>query len=448
MNVKDGLILLLGNSDASTNYPANIYKFRQDSTFLYYAGINDPDMALVLDTQTGEQILFGNDVDIDDIIWMGPQPSIKEKGEKVGITTTKPFNELINTIKNAKSKGRQVHYIPPYRNHNKILLSALLEIPIPKLKENASLELIKAIVDQRIVKEECEIQEIDKACNIGYTMHYIGMQMAKPGVREQEIVGVMEGIALADGAMTSFPIICSQNGETLHNHMHHQILTEGRLLLIDAGAETNMNYCSDFTRTLPCSGKFTQQQKDIYNIVATANNYAVEASRPGITYKEVHLGSCKILAQGLINLGLMKGNVEEAVAAGAHALFQPHGLGHNMGLDVHDMEDLGQIYVGYDDVTRPSTQFGLASLRMGKELKPGYVLTVEPGCYFIPALIEKWKNEGINKEFINFDKLKEYYNFGGIRLEDDILITKDGCRFLGSKRLPITPEEVEAAMQS
>ena len=315
---------------ASTNYPANIYKFRQDSTFLYYAGINDPDMALVLDTQTGEQILFGNDVDIDDIIWMGPQPSIKEKGEKVGITTTKPFNELINTIKNAKSKGRQVHYIPPYRNHNKILLSALLEIPIPKLKENASLELIKAIVDQRIVKEECEIQEIDKACNIGYTMHYIGMQMAKPGVREQEIVGVMEGIALADGAMTSFPIICSQNGETLHNHMHHQILTEGRLLLIDAGAETNMNYCSDFTRTLPCSGKFTQQQKDIYNIVATANNYAVVASRPGITYNAVHLGSCKLLAQGLINLGLMKGNVEEAVAAGSHALFQPHGLGHNI----------------------------------------------------------------------------------------------------------------------
>ena len=248
-------------------------------------------------------------------------------------------------------------------------MSALLEIPIPKLKENASLELIKAIVDQRIVKEECEIQEIDKACNIGYTMHYIGMQMAKPGVREQEIVGVMEGIALADGAMTSFPIICSQNGETLHNHMHHQILTEGRLLLIDAGAETNMNYCSDFTRTLPCSGKFTQQQKDIYNIVATANNYAVEASHPGITYKEVHLGACKILAQGLINLGIMKGNVDEAVAAGAHALFQPHGLGHNMGLDVHDMEDLGQIYVGYDDVTRPSTQFRSEERRVGKECR-------------------------------------------------------------------------------
>ena len=256
----------------------------------------------------------------------------------------------------------------------------------------------------------------------------------------------MEGIAHSKGAMTSFPTILSQNGETLHNHSHHQILTEGRLIVIDAGAENKMNYCSDFTRTIPSSGKFTQQQKDIYNIVAAANNKAQAIARPGLTYKEVHLDACRVLAAGLKDLGLMKGDVEEAVAAGAHALFMPHGLGHNMGLDVHDMEDLGQIYVGYDDEVRPSTQFGLASLRMGRRLQVGHVLTVEPGCYFIPALIDQWKAEGTNKEFINFDALDAYRTFGGIRLEDDIVITENGCKMLGSKRLPITPEEVEKEM--
>jgi Xaa-Pro aminopeptidase len=273
------------------------------------------------------------------------------------------------------------------------------------------------------------------------------MKIAKLGMVEQEIAGVMEGIAHSKGAMTSFPTILSQNGETLHNHSHHQILTDGRLIVIDAGAENNMNYCSDFTRTIPSSGKFTQQQKDIYNIVAAANNKAQAIARPGLTYKEVHLDACRVLAAGLKEVGLMKGDVDEAVAAGAHALFMPHGLGHNMGLDVHDMEDLGQIYVGYDDQIRPSTQFGLASLRMGRELKVGHVLTVEPGCYFIPALIDQWEAEGTNKDFINFDALKGYRTFGGIRLEDDIVVTETGCRMLGSKRLPITPEEVEAQMQ-
>ncbi len=444
--IDKGIILLPGNSEASTNYPANTYKFRQDSSFLYYFGLNEPDLAAVIDAESGEQILFGNNVDIDDIIWMGPQPSISEKGEKTGIGKTEPLSGLEKHIKAALAAGRKVHFLPPYRNHNKIMLNSLLNIPVSELKANASLELIKAVVDMRIVKDKYELAEIEKACNIGYAMHYTAMKMAKPGMVEQEVVGVMEGIAASQGAMTSFPIILSQNGETLHNHSHHQILTDGRLIVIDAGAETNMNYSSDFTRTLPSGGKFTGRQKDIYNIVAAANNLSIGMARPGITYTDVHLASCRVLAKGLIELGLMKGDVDEAVAAGAHALFMPHGLGHNMGLDVHDMEDLGQIYVGYDDTYRPSSQFGLASLRMGKMLHPGYVLTVEPGCYFIPALIEKWKTEGINTAFINFDKLKDYYNFGGIRLEDDIVITNNGCKLLGAKRLPITPEEVEAEM--
>lgn len=445
--IDNGIILLLGNSEASSNYPANTYKFRQDSSFLYFFGLNEPDLAAILDPQSGDQILFGNNVDMDDIIWMGPQPTIAEKGEKVGISHTEPFGKLGEFLQNAQKEGRKVHFLPPYRNHNKILLHSLLGLPVASLKENASLELIKAVVDLRIIKEPCELEEIHKACDIGYAMHFTAMKLAKLGMVEQELAGVMEGIAHSQGAMTSFPTILSQNGETLHNHSHHQILTEGRLIVIDAGAENNMNYCSDFTRTIPSSGKFTQQQKEIYNIVAAANNKAQSIARPGLTYKEVHLEACKVLAAGLTELGLMKGNVEEAVAAGAHALFMPHGLGHNMGLDVHDMEDLGQIYVGYDDEVRPSTQFGLASLRMGKRLCPGHVITVEPGCYFIPALIDQWETEGTCKEFINFDALKGYRTFGGIRLEDDIVITDNGCRMLGSKRLPIIPEDVEREMQ-
>ncbi len=444
--VDKGIILLLGNSEASCNYPSNTYKFRQDSSFLYFFGLNEPDMAAVLDVESGEQILFGNDVDIDDIIWMGPQESVKEKAASVGIEKSAPMAQLNEYIGNAKKQGRKVHFLPPYRNYNKILLNSLLDIPIAALKAEASVELIKAVVDLRIIKDKYELEEIEKACNIGYAMHLTAMKMAKLGMVEQQLYGIMEGIAYSQGAMTSFPTILSQNGETLHNHKHHQILTEGRMVVIDSGAETNMNYCSDFTRTFPSSGKFTQQQKEIYQIVAAANNLAIDLARPGVSYKEVHLAACRIIAQGLNNLGILKGDVDEAVAAGAHALFMPHGLGHNMGLDVHDMEDLGENYVGYDDTIQRSTQFGLASLRMGRMLKPGHVLTVEPGIYFIPALIDKWQAEGINKEFVNFDALKDYRTFGGIRLEDDIVITENGCRLLGAKRLPITVEDVEREM--
>ena len=444
--VGKGVILLLGNSEASCNYPSNTYKFRQDSSFLYFFGLNEPDMAALLDVESGEQVLFGNDVDIDDIIWMGPQESVKEKASTIGIEKSEPMAALKGYVEKVVKVGRKVHFLPPYRNYNKILLNSLLDIPIANLKAEASVELIKAVVDLRIIKDKYELEEIEKACNIGYAMHLTAMKMAKLGMVEQQLYGIMEGIAYSQGAMTSFPTILSQNGETLHNHKHHQILTDGRMVVIDSGAETNMNYCSDFTRTFPSSGKFTQQQKEIYQIVSAANNLAIDLARPGMTYKEVHLAACRLIAQGLNNLGLMKGDVDEAVASGAHALFMPHGLGHNMGLDVHDMEDLGENYVGYDDTIQRSTQFGLASLRMGRMLQPGHVLTVEPGIYFIPALIDKWKAEGINKDFVNFEALDAYRTFGGIRLEDDIVITGNGCRLLGAKRLPITVEDVEREM--
>lgn len=444
--IDKGILLFLGNSDASVNYPGNQYRFRQDSNFNYFFGLTDPDLAAIIDLESGEEIIFGNDVDIDDIIWMGPQPLISEKAQKVGVTKTYPLAHLDEFVGKAASQGRKVHFLPPYRYHNMIQLHRLLGIPFDQMKSSASVEFIKGVVSLRLIKEECEVAEIEKACNIGYKMHYTAMKTMKLGMVEQELVGIMEGISISEGLMPSFPIILSQNGETLHNHSHHQILTEGRLLVIDAGAETNTNYTSDFTRTLPSSGKFTQQQKEIYNIVSAANNLAVDMARPGITYSSVHQAASRVMAQGLVSLGLLKGDVDEIVAAGAHSLFMPHGLGHNMGMDVHDMEDLGENYVGYDDTYKRSTQFGLGSLRMGKMLEKGHVVTVEPGIYFIPALIEQWKREGTNAQFINFGALEQYYTFGGIRLEDDILITDNGSRLLGDKRLPITVEDVEREM--
>lgn len=441
-----GVLLFLGTDEAAVNYPGNAYRYRQDSTFNYFFGLTDPCLAATIDTETGETVIFGNDVDIDDIIWMGPQLLLKDKAAMAGVSKTMPFSELDNYISSLRAKGATIHYLPPYRYKNMILLNKMLGIGFDNLKQNASESFIKAVVKLRLIKEQCEIDEIDKACNIGYAMHYTAMKMAKLGMIEQELVGVMEGIAISEGLMPSFPIILSQNGETLHNHSHHQVLTEGRLIVIDAGAESNSNYCSDFTRTLPSSGKFTTKQKEIYDIVAAANNLVIDIARPGITYQEVHQIMSRLMAQGLVNLGILKGDVDEIVVAGAHSLFMPHGLGHNMGMDVHDMEDLGENYVGYDEKTKRATQFGLGSLRMGKRLEVGHVITDEPGIYFIPALIEKWKEEKINTQYINFPLLETYYDFGGIRLEDDILITEKGCRLLGSKRLPISTEEVEREM--
>ena len=445
--VKSGLVLILGNGEAPANYTDNTYKFRQDSSFLYFFGLNQPGFAGVIDIDSGDEYIFGNDVDMDDIIWMGPQPSVKDMAARVGVSKTAPFARLADCMKTAISQGRRIHFLPPYRFRNMLLLEELLGIRPALVKNYASLELIKAVVDLRSVKEPCEIEEITKACNIGYEMHTAAMRNCKPGVKEQYIAGLIEGIAASYGSMVSFPVILSQNGETLHNHDHSQILQEGRMMLTDAGAEEVSHYCSDFTRTVPVGGKFLTRQKEVYNIVLAANNKAIEIAKPGVTYQYVHLEVCKVLAQGLKDLGLMKGDVNEAVAAGAHALFMPHGLGHMMGLDVHDMEDLGQIYVGYDDETRPIDQFGTSSLRMGRRLQEGFVITDEPGCYFIPALIDQWRAQGMHKEFLNYDKIETFKDFGGIRLEDDILIIPGGSRFLGDNRTPITVEEVEEIMR-
>ncbi len=437
-----GLVLFPGNVDSPMNYLDNTFHFRQDSSFLYFFGLDFQGLAGIIDFDSGEEFLFGNDVDIADIIWMGPQVPLKENAAKVGIENTAPYSKLFEFISDAIKKERKVHFLPPYRGENKITLEKLLGISVQKIKESASLQLIKAVISLRSIKQAEEIAEIEKACATGYQMHVTAMRMAKPGVWEQKIAGTIEGIALAGGGMTSFPIILSQNGETLHNHDHSKILKEGNLMLTDAGAESLLHYASDFTRTVPVGGKFTSKQREIYEIVLAANNTATALTKPGVTYLSVHLAVAEVIASGLKELGLMKGDVKEAVQNGAHAMFFPHGLGHMMGLDVHDMEDLGQIYVGYDDEIRPVDQFGTAYLRLGRKLQPGFIITNEPGIYFIPALIHKWKEEKINNDFINFKKVKEYIDFGGIRLEDDILVTETGSRIIG-ERVPINPDEIE-----
>jgi len=446
--MSSGIILILGNNEAPANYPDNTYKFRQDSSFLYFFGHAHPGYAGIIDIDAGEEYFFGDNVTMDDIIWMGPQPSVKELAARVGVEKSFPFSQLRTMVGKAISQRRKIHFLPPYRYDNMLLLEELTGVRASMTRQHASVELIKAVVSLRSVKEACEIAEIDKACNIGYEMHTAAMRLCKPGVSEQYIAGVLDGIASSYGNMVSFATILTQNGQTLHNHDHSHILEAGRLMLTDAGAESTTNYCSDHTRTIPVGGKFTSRQRDVYSVVLACHDRALELARPGVTYQSVHLDVCKVLAQGLKDLGIMKGDVEEAVAAGAHALFMPHGLGHMMGIDVHDMEDLGQNYVGYDDEVRPSQQFGLASLRMGRRLEEGFVITDEPGCYFIPALIDKWRAEHLHTDFLNYDVIETFKDFGGIRLEDDILITPDGSRFTGEKRIPITLEEVEQFMNA
>lgn len=441
-----GIGLILGNVDSPMNYADNTFHFRQDSSFLYFFGLDFQGLAGVIDFDSGQDYIFGNDVDIADIIWMGPQVPLRENAAKAGVENTAPFAALNDFIAGAVKQGRRIHFLPPYRAENKLLLERLLGISSFRIRDYASPGFIQAVIGLRSIKEKAEIEEIKKACATGYEMHVTAMKMAQPGVWEQKIAGTMEGIALAGGGMTSFPIILSQHGETLHNHNHSGILQTGKLMLADAGAESLLHYASDFTRTVPVGGKFTQKQREIYEIVLAANNKATELARPGATYLSVHLAAAEVIASGLKALGLMKGDVKEAVKNGAHAMFFPHGLGHMMGLDVHDMEDLGQIYVGYDDEIRPVDQFGTAYLRLGRKLQPGFVITNEPGIYFIPALIEKWKKEKINTEFINFEKVENYLDFGGIRLEDDLLITETGCEIIG-ERVPVNPDEVEELVQ-
>ncbi|HPD64727.1 MAG TPA: aminopeptidase P family protein [Bacteroidia bacterium] len=441
-NVEKGIILILGNEESPMNYPANGYHFRQDSNFLYFFGLDHPGYAGVIDLDEGKDYIFGNDVDIDDIIWMGYQPGVSEQALKVGIEHTDNLAGLEKLIKKAVYEGRKIHYTPPYRTDNILKLEDLLGIHHSQIRKNFSLELVKAIVNLRSVKEDVEIAEIEKALDTAYNMHTTAIKMCNAGVMEREIAGRIEGIALSAGGPVSFPVILTINGQTLHNHYHGNILQEGRMVVIDAGCETELHYASDITRTVPVNSQFNQRQKEIYQAVLDAQMTAIRHVKPGIYNKELHLIASRSLAQSLKSIGLMKGDVDEAVAQGAHALFFPHGLGHMMGLDVHDMEDLGQIYVGYDETIQPATQFGLAFLRLARELKPGFVFTIEPGCYFIPALIDQWKAENKFSEFLNYQLIETYKDFGGIRIEDDILVTEDGYRVLG-KPIPKTIEEIE-----
>ncbi len=441
--VKSGIAVFLGNHEAPMNYPDNTYNFRQDSDFLYFFGLSIADIAAVIDFDAHQSIIFGNDFTIDDIIWMGDQPTIASLAEKVGVTETRPFAQLAEFIQQAQAQGRKVHFTPQYRGDNQILMANLTGVDVNHIREAASLDLIMGIVNLRSAKEQCEIDEMDKACEIGVKMHTAVMRRCVEGESERELAGLAEGIALSYGNGISFPVILSQHGETLHNHLHNGILKAGNMLLMDAGAEGLMNYCSDYTRTLPVNGKFTQKQQEIYEIVLKANLDAIDAAHPGMYNKELHRLSCEVIAQGLKDLGLMKGDVKEAVELGAHALFMVHGLGHQIGLDVHDMEGLGQIYVGYDETVRPSNIFGWASLRMARELKPGFVVSIEPGIYFIPHLIDIWKKENKFADFINYDVVEKYRDFGGIRIEDDLLITENGHRVLGP-HLPKGVDELAA----
>ena len=453
---KRGIAVFPGNVDAAQNYRGNDYKFRQDSSFLYYWGVDEPCFAAVLDLDSGQECLYGNDVDIDDIIWMGPQPSVASKGEAVGCGRTMPLAEFDKAVSSAVSAGRPVHFLPPARYYNQMKLAELTGIPAAEVRRvapmeadggrHASEELVKSVVAMRLIKEQCEIEEIDKACEIGCLMHTEARRGCKPGVLEQEIVGRMEGVTLSKGWGVSFATILSQNGETLHNHSHNQIITPGRLLVVDAGAESNTHYASDFTRTYPCSGKFTTKQREIYDIVEQANSLAFSLTRSGTSYWDVHCATVRYMLEQLKALDFVRGDVDEMVSCGISGLFMPHGLGHNMGLDVHDMEDLGENYVGYGDERKRSPLLGMGNLRMARDLKPGHVISDEPGIYFIPALIEQWKREGTDKGFVNYAKLEDYYDFGGIRLEDDVLVTNDGARRLGPWRLPIKSSEIEEVM--
>ncbi len=448
--VNDGIIIIFGNNESPCNYPSNgYYPFRQDSSFLYYFGLNRDGLVGVIDIDNNSETVFGNDIDIEDIVWYGSVDSVHDLAAQVGVEHTAPMRALKNTCNEALRQKRRIHFLPPYRHDIKIQIFDLLGIHPVQQKEAASMELIKAVVSMRSVKEQQEIEELERAAEIGYLMHTTAMRLTRPGVTEKFVGGQVDGIAHSYGAMTSFPTIYSQHGEIMHGNPSMSVLQAGRLALCDAGAETINNYCSDNTRTMPVSGTFTQRQLEIYSIVEACHDHVLEVAKPGVKYFDVHLAVCRLMTERLKELGLMKGDTDEAVAAGAHAMFLPHGLGHMMGMDVHDMEGLGQTNVGFDEETRPNLeQFGTNALRMGRRLQKGFVVTDEPGIYFIPALIDEWKADGHCKEFINFDLLETYKDFGGIRIEDDILITEDGCRFIGEKRIPYHPKDVEAFMQN
>lgn len=436
----DALILLPGNNLSPMNYRANEYPFRQDSTFFYYTGIDRPRLALMMDAATGTSRLYGEDRTLDEVVWMGEETPLVDLAAGVGIEEVHPYARLEEDLRNP---GRPVHYLPPYRASREQLLADLLGRAVPDIRQGDSSTLIRAVAAQRSKKDAYEQMEMERAVDLTGDLHKAAMQQARVGQTEAATAGLIEGMALAAGKGLGYPAIVTTDGHILHNHHHGNTLQPGDLLLIDAGAQIDHYYTGDITRTFPVDARFSEQQRAIYEIVLAAQKKAIEQLRPGVLFREVHLTAARTITEGLQQLGLMQGDPAEAVANGAHALFFPHGLGHHIGLDVHDMEDLGEEYVGYDDHVQRSTQFGLSALRLGKALEEANVVTIEPGIYFIPPLIDRWHAEGKHADFICYDQLGTYRDFGGIRIEDDILITADGYRVLGEP-IPKEVKEVEA----
>lgn len=441
--IGSGIVLLPGNLLSPNNYPNNAYYFRQDSSFRYYFGLNVPALVGLLDADSGEEALYGDDFTVQDIIWTGPQPKLCELGAQVGITATFPLAELEARLRKAISLGRTIHFLPPYRGETKLQLSALLGIRPELLQDYKSVELMFAVAEMREKKSDEEIEEMERAFAIGYKMHTLAMKMCRPGVVEREIAGAIEGISKSYGLGVSFPSIVSQHGETLHNLNADGVLTSGRLLLCDAGCESMGGYCSDNTRTYPVSGRFTPKQRDIYDIVLKAHDEVARITKPHMMYNEVHKASYMILAEGLIGLGLMQGTAADAVAAGAMTMFMPHGLGHGLGMDVHDCEAMGERSFDFSSIAERAAKSATCIYRTAWRLEPGTVLSDEPGIYFIPALIDKCRAEGLYKGIVNYDALDAYRDFGGVRIEDDLLVTDSGCRMMG-ERIPVTVEELEA----
>lgn len=440
--LKSGILLFLGNEESPMNYFDNTFHFRQDSTFLYFFGMDFAGLAGIIDLDEDKEILFGNDLTVEDIVWMGTQPTLAERGQAYGIQHIMPYSRLNEYLQSAVKKGRQIHFLPPYRPDNKIKLMDMLGINPAEAKSKSSVEFVKAVVNLRNHKSAEEIAEIERAVDISVDMHVTAMKMARAGMRESELAAAVTQVALAAGGQLSFPVIMTVNGQTLHNHYHGNILKPGDMVLCDCGAETALHYAGDLSSTIPVDRKFTTRQKEIYDICLASHEAALAKLSPGVPFREVHYEACRTIINGLKDINLMKGNTEEAIAAGAHALFFPCGTGHMMGLDVHDMEDLGEVYVGYDGQPK-STQFGLKSLRLARPMEEGFVVTIEPGIYFIPELTAQWKKNGINAEFLNFQNIEAYSTFSGTRNEEDIVITKDGYRVLG-KRKPKTIDEVES----
>jgi len=441
--VASGVILLLGNDLSPMNYVDNAYPFRQDSSFLYFFGLDEPGLAAVIDIDEGTESLFGDDPTVEEVVWTGPQTPLREKAQAVGITQTASHSNLESVLRKVSGQGRTIHFLPPYRAEHSLKISRLLNLPPEAVDERVSETLIRAVVAQRSVKTSEEIEQIETALDISYQMQTTAMKMAQPGIVEREIAGAMEGIAVSHGVRFAFPPIFSVHGETLHNPSHHNVLNAGDIAVNDSGAESPLRYASDITRTIPVGGRFSQRQREIYSIVFEAQEKAIVAVRPGIEFREIHRLACVSLVAGLKNLGLLKGDPAEAVQTGVHTLFFQCGLGHMMGLDVHDMENLGEDYVGYTDTLKKRPEFGWCSLRLAKALEPNYVVTVEPGIYFIPALIDRWKAERKCEAFIDYATVETYRDFGGIRLEDDVLVTDTGYRVLG-KPIPKSIADVEA----